>query len=370
MAKRRMFSTAVTNDETFTDMPLSSQALYFHLSLAADDDGFIENARWVMRGIGANDDDMRVLIAKGFVIEFGPKVLVIRDWKIANRGFGTIHYSPTKHVQELETLAQDETGRYYRTDTNEAINYVVSGGTLYPVRITTEDGTRIALTINPQKSTRHQARPYSINDLQAMSSQLPHHELTMSNELNEMKLNEMKLNPTAPANSSMNIYSESNPSDQEQGGGSSVNAITKLRDEWQANAGVWSDVLKTDLLADMHELQTDYGLSEADSLALLQTAIQETARSANKGVPIPALLNKVVSRYEDTGTLTPAAVAAHELQRERAAKPSPSGGYSKPEDIRNAVYHDSVWDEIDARYAAEDAAKAKADQQSGGDGNG
>ena len=68
MADRRMFSKTIIDSDAFLDMPLSSQALYFHLSMRADDEGFINNPKKIQRMIGASDDDLKILIGKNFLI--------------------------------------------------------------------------------------------------------------------------------------------------------------------------------------------------------------------------------------------------------------------------------------------------------------
>ncbi|MFS5056501.1 conserved phage C-terminal domain-containing protein [Streptococcus agalactiae] len=84
MAQRRMFSRKITETDRFLEMPLSSQALYFHLNMGADDEGFIDKAKTIQRTIGASDDDMKLLIAKGFLIPFDSGVVVVRHWRIHN----------------------------------------------------------------------------------------------------------------------------------------------------------------------------------------------------------------------------------------------------------------------------------------------
>ncbi|HEO0332969.1 TPA: phage protein [Streptococcus agalactiae] len=84
MAQRRMFSRKITETDRFLEMPLSSQALYFHLNMGAGDEGFIDKAKTIQRTIGASDDDMKLLIAKGFLIPFDSGVVVIRHWRIHN----------------------------------------------------------------------------------------------------------------------------------------------------------------------------------------------------------------------------------------------------------------------------------------------
>ena len=84
MAERRMMSKKIIDTDNFLDMPQSTQCLYFHLLLRADDDGFIQSPKSIMRITGCKDDDLKLLIAKGFVIGFETGVIVIRHWRIHN----------------------------------------------------------------------------------------------------------------------------------------------------------------------------------------------------------------------------------------------------------------------------------------------
>ena len=84
MAERRMMSKKIIDTDTFLDMPQSTQCLYFHLLLRADDDGFIQSPKSIMRITGCKDDDLKLLNAKGFVIGFETGVIVIRHWRIHN----------------------------------------------------------------------------------------------------------------------------------------------------------------------------------------------------------------------------------------------------------------------------------------------
>lgn len=84
MAERRMFSKAIAETDQFLEMPLSAQALYFHLGLHGDDEGFVGNPKRIIRMTGAAEDDIKLLIAKGFVISFDSGVVVIRHWRINN----------------------------------------------------------------------------------------------------------------------------------------------------------------------------------------------------------------------------------------------------------------------------------------------
>ena len=107
MAQRRMFSKKITETDSFLDMPLSTQALYFHLNLGADDEGFIDRAKTIQRTIGASDDDMKILIAKGFIIPFESGVVVIRHWRIHNY-IQADRFQATIHLEEKAQLDYDK----------------------------------------------------------------------------------------------------------------------------------------------------------------------------------------------------------------------------------------------------------------------
>lgn len=111
MADRRMFSKTIVDSDAFLDMPLSTQALYFHLSMRADDDGFINNPKKIQRMVGACDDDLKVLIAKRFIIPFESGIVVIKHWKIHNYIRGD-RKKATVYPQEMSMLCENENGSY------------------------------------------------------------------------------------------------------------------------------------------------------------------------------------------------------------------------------------------------------------------
>lgn len=111
MAERRMFAKTIIDSDTFLDMPLSTQALYFHLSMRADDDGFINNPRKIQRSIGATDDDLKLLIAKRFIIPFESGVVVIKHWRLHNY-IQKDRYKPTIYQTEKSQLNIDNNGIY------------------------------------------------------------------------------------------------------------------------------------------------------------------------------------------------------------------------------------------------------------------
>lgn len=106
-----MFAKTIIDSDAFLDMPLSAQALYFHLSMRADDDGFINNPRRIQRMIGGTDDDLKLLIAKSFVIEFDSGVIVIKHWRI-NNYIQKDRYKETVYTDEREMLSVKENGSY------------------------------------------------------------------------------------------------------------------------------------------------------------------------------------------------------------------------------------------------------------------
>lgn len=103
MANRRMFSLDVINTDDFMEMPLSAQALYFHLGMRADDDGFISSPRQIMKAVECKQDDMKVLVAKGFVIPFTNGVVVIRHWN-QNNYIRSDRYKKTVYLEEKQML--------------------------------------------------------------------------------------------------------------------------------------------------------------------------------------------------------------------------------------------------------------------------
>lgn len=111
MAERRMFAKTIIDSDAFLDMPQTTQNLYFHLSMRADDEGFINNPKRIARTIGAGDDDLRVLIAKKFVIGFESGVIVIKHWKIHNYIRGD-RIQKTNYTEERSMIDTKDNGAY------------------------------------------------------------------------------------------------------------------------------------------------------------------------------------------------------------------------------------------------------------------
>lgn len=111
MAQKRMFNKVITNDDNFLEMPCSSQVLYFHLSMNADDDGFVNNWKSIMRITGTKEDDLKVLIAKQYIIPFDSGVIVIRHWRL-NNYLQKDRIIPTQYQEELKQLQLNNNNVY------------------------------------------------------------------------------------------------------------------------------------------------------------------------------------------------------------------------------------------------------------------
>jgi len=109
MANRRMFSLDVVDTDIFLDMPTSTQCLYFQLGMRADDDGFVSSPKRITNMVGYNTDDLKLLIAKGFIIQFDSGIIVITHWKV-NNYLRADRYRPTLHQTEKELLVDNENG--------------------------------------------------------------------------------------------------------------------------------------------------------------------------------------------------------------------------------------------------------------------
>ena len=111
MAQKRMFDKTITNSDEFLDLPDSSQVLYFHLSMNADDDGFVNNWKSIIRMTGTKEDDLKILIAKSFVIPFESGVIVIKHWRI-NNFLRKDRHTETKFQKELSMLKINDNQEY------------------------------------------------------------------------------------------------------------------------------------------------------------------------------------------------------------------------------------------------------------------
>ena len=183
-----MFAKTIIDSDMFLDMPLSTQALYFHLSMRADDDGFINNPRKIQRMIGASDDDLKVLVMKRFILPFDSGVVVIKHWKIHNY-IRNDRYKETVYKEERALLEIKENGAYTELDTTGIPSGIPSDNqTGYKMETQVRLGevrlgeSRVGEVIEeaaPPKSTRHKYGLYknvllTDEDLAKLQEEFPH----------------------------------------------------------------------------------------------------------------------------------------------------------------------------------------------------
>lgn len=117
MAERRMFAKKVIDSDLFLEMPLATQALYFHLAMRADDDGFVNNPKKIVRMIGADETSLKILISNSFLIPFNTGIVVISHWKLHNY-ISRDRYKPTIYQDEKSNLKLQNNGVYEILYTN------------------------------------------------------------------------------------------------------------------------------------------------------------------------------------------------------------------------------------------------------------
>ena len=133
MAERRMFAKTIVLSDAFLDMPMSARCLYFTLGMLADDDGFVNSPKSIMRQCGASEDDMKVLISKKFILLFESGVIVIKHWRI-NNYLRNDRYVETKYQEEKNLLTVNANGAYH-AEKSIGIPGGIPGGipnTVYP----------------------------------------------------------------------------------------------------------------------------------------------------------------------------------------------------------------------------------------------
>lgn len=167
MAERRMFTMKIVDSDAFLDMPMSTQALYFHLNMRADDDGFVNNPKKILRMVGASEDDLKLLIAKRFILCFENGVIVIKHWRMHNL-LRKDRYNPTQYTEEKAMLTVKSDGAYTETpsESQVATTWQPSGN-----QVATQDsigkGSLVEESIvegiiePPKKETRHKYGAYN-----------------------------------------------------------------------------------------------------------------------------------------------------------------------------------------------------------------
>ena len=156
MATKRMFSMLIVDSDAFLDMPLSSQCLYFHLNMRADDDGFVGNPKKIMRIIGASNDDFNILVSKRFLLCFESGVIVIKHWRMHNV-LSAGRYHETVYTDEKKMLKLKENGSYsfdhgIPIDDSKRIETSKRQAIGYNRRTIDEQKTNVRRTIDEQKT--------------------------------------------------------------------------------------------------------------------------------------------------------------------------------------------------------------------------
>ncbi len=125
MARRRMFSREITESDAFNDIPLTSQALYFHFGMVADDRGYVNNPKKIIRAIGATAKDLEYLITYKFVLQRPNGLILIKGWRI-NNTIQPTRIVETKFVDDLINLYLDENNSYTEKETSTSCQQIVS----------------------------------------------------------------------------------------------------------------------------------------------------------------------------------------------------------------------------------------------------
>ena len=157
MAERRMFAKTIVLSDAFLDMPMGARCLYFTLGMFADDDGFVNSPKSIMRQIGASEDDLKVLVMKKFILPFESGIIVIKHWRI-NNYLRSDRYKSTTYVDEKKELVIDENGSY---STRENLGIPNSGIPSIGKDRLEEESIEEAMVAKPPKPTRHKYGAYN-----------------------------------------------------------------------------------------------------------------------------------------------------------------------------------------------------------------
>ena len=159
MAERRMFTKKVTDSDAFTEMSSAAQALYFHLNQGADDDGFNNQIQMAMFKAHASTDDLKILLAKNFIIRFESGVIVIKHWRMHNT-IRKDRYTPTNFKDELEQLGIKDNGAYTHWLPNGCQMVATGKDSIGKVSLDKESVVIEAETTSPSKKPKSAKHKY------------------------------------------------------------------------------------------------------------------------------------------------------------------------------------------------------------------
>ena len=176
MAERRMFAKTIVLSDAFLDMPLSARCLYFTLGMLADDDGFVNSPKSIMRQAGASTDALNLLMAKRFILAFDSGVIVIKHWRIHNY-IQKDRYKESKYMEEKATLKIDQNGAY--TECIQDVSTLDTQVRLGKDRDRIELGEDSIEEAQPPKATRHKYGMYenvllTDEDYKRLTEEFPH----------------------------------------------------------------------------------------------------------------------------------------------------------------------------------------------------
>ena len=120
MAERRMFAKTIIDSDAFLDMPVTARLLYYDLSMRADDDGFVNSPKKIMRMVGASQDDLSILCMRKFILPFDNGVVVIKHWRIHNY-IRKDTYNETPYKEQKAMLEMDENNAYRLASTERPL---------------------------------------------------------------------------------------------------------------------------------------------------------------------------------------------------------------------------------------------------------
>lgn len=195
MAERRMFAKTIVTSDAFLDMPPSARCLYFLLAMMADDDGFVNAPNSIMRQSGATLDDMKLLIAKRYILTFESGVVVIKHWKIHNL-IKNDRYKETTYLEEKALLKLDDKNAYTEADLEDGPKWIQPGTKVEPqVRLGKDSLGQSSVgedivEAKPPKPTRHKYGLYenvllTDEEYQKLQEEFPHDYLDRIERLSE-----------------------------------------------------------------------------------------------------------------------------------------------------------------------------------------
>lgn len=166
MSKRRMFSSDIINSDRFIEMSLASQAVYFHLAMTADDDGFINSATRTIRAVCGRAENVEELINNDFLIRFQSGILLVRHWNLHNQ-LKKDRYTPTMYTNEMNQVVQIDKVYYLKSETE-----CIHSGSIMEPQISKE---KISLVIDSLGESRDGPPPFtvpSITDLETYAESI------------------------------------------------------------------------------------------------------------------------------------------------------------------------------------------------------